>query len=473
VLLSALGFVALLAVAAAVRLWMASRAHLWFDELYTLEVARRPLPELLRIVGTDVHPPLHFLLVSAWRALGGDGDLWIKSLSVVFGLIGIALLVPMGRDLFSRPAGWLAAVLLALHPAHVDFSQESRSFILLFLFVTIATWSAWRWLENERPADAVTYALSATAAMWTHYLAGLVLACLCIWGLLDLRERRDRVLPWLGLHLAAALMFAPQVPTLLVQLTRRGQDTWVKQATASTLVNFFRQLCTGPSYLVPLLIVLAALPLLRRQQRRAASLLWSTSLVPVVGLWALSMRGGALFLERYMFFSLPAFALLVAAGVTGLRWRWAGAALAAVLVVLFARSVMLHAPQGEADALERADRWLASRVQPGDLVVHADAHSLAYARRRALDRGTHVLLMTRTVLPYYEGEQVIPADWRIDPAAFAHDTLGGRRWWGYHEEYGYAGSEPAAEMLREGARGDSIRLGRVRIWAGTAVQSMH
>ncbi len=469
---AALGLAALLAVAAGGRLWIARGTHLWFDELYTLEVARRPLPELLHIVAADIHPPLHFLLVAAWRALGGEGDLWIRSLSILTGVAGVALLVPAGRDLFSRRVGWLAAALLALHPAHAAFSQESRAFALLFGLLALATWTAWRWLERGRPADAVAYVLAAEAAVWTHYLAAVVLAFTAAWGVLALRREPGRIRAWLGLHLSAALLFAPQLPTALVQLARLRADHWVKDATAATLLNFVRQLAMGPLVLVPVLLALAALPLLRRAERRAASLLWCTSLLPVAVLWALSMAHAGLFLERYMFFALPSFALLVAAGVAGLPGRWVPAAATVVLLAWAAHALSLHGPQPEATALERADRWLAPRVAPGELVVHADAHSLLYARHYPDDPGTHVLLVTAPRLPYYEGEEVIPASWRITPARFAAEVASGRRWWGLHERYGWAGAEPATDLLRRAARGDSIRLDRVFLWAGTAAQSV-
>ena len=152
--------------------------------------------------------------------------------------------------------------------------------------------------------------------------------------------------------------------------------------------------------------------------------------------------------------------------------RWTSRALAGALLALAARSLMLHAPQPEAAALERAERWLAPRVQPGDLVVHADAHSLLYARHYPEDRAQHLLLVTAPNLPYYEGEQVIPREWRITPEAFARDVAGGRRWWGLHERYGYPGAEPATDLLRRAATGDSIRIDRVFLWAGTAGQSV-
>lgn len=75
------GAVALVLVAAAaLRVRLAADTPLWFDEIYTLWVARLAPADLLRTVAGDIHPPLHYLLVWAWRAVGGEGDLWIKSL---------------------------------------------------------------------------------------------------------------------------------------------------------------------------------------------------------------------------------------------------------------------------------------------------------------------------------------------------------------------------------------------------------
>jgi len=467
-----LGLVLLVLAAAAIRVAFARGAHLWFDELDTLFVARLPVPALLRAVAADIHPPLHFLLVSLWRAVGGEGDLWIKSLSILFGVAGVTLLVPAGRDFVSRPAGWLAAALVALHAEHAAFSQESRSFALLFLLVALATWLAWRWIARARLAEGALYVLVGAAALWTHYLAGVVLAFVAAWGVVALRRTPSRIGGWLALHAAIALAFAPQVPTLLEQLARLKADHWVKDASVSTLVNFVRQLCLGPMYLVPVLLAAATLPLLRPAQRRAASLLWCASLLPVGVLWALAMAHRALFLERYMFFALPSFAILVAAGVLGLPGRWTPRIAAAVLLAFAARGLAAHQPQAEAVALDRAVRSLAAHVEPGDVVVHSDAHSVLYARHYPGDRAEHVLLLLTPALPYYEGQEVIPAAWRIGPAAFDSLRASGRRWWGFHERYGYAGAEPATDLVRRAALGDSLRIDRVTLWAGTAAQSL-
>lgn len=466
--LEAAGWAALLIAAFGMRLLAAQETPLWFDEIYTLWIARLPIPDLLRHVAADIHPPLHYLLAWGWRALAGEGDVAFRLLSVFAGVLGVAALVGAGRELFSRTAGWIAAALLALHPAHVAFSAEARSFALLFLMLSLSTWLAWRWLERARGRDAAAYAIVAALALYTHYLAGVVLAFVAAWGLFALRRTPRRIAAWIGLHAAVAVAFAPQLPTMIAQTHRLGADHWVKAPSAASLVNFTRLLSTGPTWMIVPLFGLALLPLARAPQRRAAGLLWCTSLAPVALLWAMSMRGAGLFVERYMFFALPSFCLLVAAGLAGLRWPAARFGGAALLLLLTARSLALHTPQPEASALARAEGWLAPRVAAGDTVVHADAHSLAWARHYHADRATHVLLMTQPALPYYEGETVIPAGWRIGPRDLRRMAAGGGRWWGFHERYGYPGAEPAADSIAALAPAPGRVDGRVTFWAPDA-----
>jgi Dolichyl-phosphate-mannose-protein mannosyltransferase len=404
----------ILAVALGARLWLAHSTHLWFDELYTLWIARLPFADLLRAVAGDVHPPLHYALEWAWRRLGGDGDLWIKSLSVVTGLANVALMYVLGRDLFGRREGVLAAALLAVHPAHVAFSQEGRSYALLFLALTFATWRGWRWLGGA----------------------------------------------------LAALLFAPQVPTVLLQLQRLNGDHWVKPPTLGALFNVIRLLSLGPLYLVPPLALAALLPLLRARQRPAAAFLWMTSLVPMLVLWGLAMRGAGVFVERYMFFTLPAWCMLIAAGIVGLSPLPLRAGAALVVLASALRALLLREPQVEARHLTEIERWLSPRVAAGDVVVHADAHSLVFARHYALDAGRHVLLLATPRLPYYEGDLIIPREWRVDTAFVDSLALSGARWWAVSYRAGYAGSDVAAARLASAARDTTLALPRATVWRG-------
>ena len=54
------------AASIAVRVAAADR-ELWLDETHSALLARMPLRDLIEFVKGDVHPPLYFLLLNAWR----------------------------------------------------------------------------------------------------------------------------------------------------------------------------------------------------------------------------------------------------------------------------------------------------------------------------------------------------------------------------------------------------------------------
>ena len=78
--------VALLAAAAAIRVFLALTTPGWFAEIYIVRVAALPFREALRLTSADIHPPLQFLLRCAWTDLAGASVISHKLLSVLFAL---------------------------------------------------------------------------------------------------------------------------------------------------------------------------------------------------------------------------------------------------------------------------------------------------------------------------------------------------------------------------------------------------
>jgi predicted membrane-bound mannosyltransferase len=102
----------------------ATRTLFWFDEIFTLWTVRLGLHGALDLLRHDMHPPLFFLLVAGWRAIGGEGEVWLRLVPIAFGVVMVWAAYALGRDLFGRPAGLLAALLVALHPRMVYHSRS-------------------------------------------------------------------------------------------------------------------------------------------------------------------------------------------------------------------------------------------------------------------------------------------------------------------------------------------------------------
>ena len=463
--LELLALVALLVLAAAVRIAAATRVPMWFDEIYTLRTARFGPAGILHALRADIHPPLHELIVWAWWRIVGNSELWLRSLSIIFGVATVAVVYGAARDFFGRAPALLAALLLALHRTHVYHSQELRAYVMLWLLYYVLVWATWRFVRDGGIGARIGYVLAGTAALYTHYQAILFLALTALWGTAAILAfprdpaggaaddppragRARRLATWIGLHLAIAVLFLPQVPTLLMQVQRNRESHWITAPHFENLTHMLQGYAFGYRVLMIPALVLALLPLFLRKERGPASLLWCCTLPMIVVTYVMTQHGAHLFTERYMQFVLPAWCMLLAAGIMGIRWQPLAAVIALGFAVLAARSLALQQPFEESRELALAERYVAERARPGDVVLTADTHSLLFFVEHEPALARYRLLLVGGPLPYYEGTAVIPDSivWKNED--FVRLRASGGRWYGVRTHHGGVDSRPALDSLR-------------------------
>ena len=452
-------------IAALIRAWQASRTELWFDEIFTLWVARLPWREMFTAVANDVHPPLHFTIIKLWRSLGGESSLWIKLSSVLPGALTVAALAPIGRRMFGTGAGLIAAALLAFNGTHVLVSQEARFYPWLALWVWLAAGLAWSWVDRPGRRTAIVFVVVEALGLYTHYLSGLAYAFLFLWGLAVLAREPRRIPAWIGLHVVVALLFAPQLPTLVHQVARDTGEHWIRAARPQALLSLSRRLAFSALYLIPLVAVLALVPLFRARQHRAAALVWIVTLPPVLLTFMLTHAGAHLFTERYMYWVIPGFCLLYGAALASIRPAWLAAVLTGALMVQGVRTITGPA-FGEARELAVATRYLEAHVAAGDQVLCVDTHSLTYIRQHGTRLPGAWLLWPTARVPYYDGALVIPGAWYRPPAALDSLTAAHTRWWGVRARRG--DQDPHAADWRFIAAGGTpaLQLSAIAVWRG-------
>jgi 4-amino-4-deoxy-L-arabinose transferase-like glycosyltransferase len=143
-----------------------------------------------------VHPPLQPLLMAAWIRLFGDGEVAVRLPALLCGLGAVAATAVLGRALADRRTGLLAALLVALSPAHVWYSQEARVYSLGVLLVLLAA-IAYHRLEapgpGGRPLAGHAAALAGAVAAHLYLAVYAVVFPLLAWRLRHPRARALRV----------------------------------------------------------------------------------------------------------------------------------------------------------------------------------------------------------------------------------------------------------------------------------------
>jgi 4-amino-4-deoxy-L-arabinose transferase-like glycosyltransferase len=143
---------------------------LWFDELFTAQVSRLPLAEILRagvrgqatVPYLDGIPPSYnlpyYLLTHLWLRLPGTGsDASLRLFTLLAAAVGVALLVRAVARIAGTPVGVLAGVAVAVNPLVVDQSVQARPYGLVLLAtgaaaLGLARWRApaWAWPTGTR-----------------------------------------------------------------------------------------------------------------------------------------------------------------------------------------------------------------------------------------------------------------------------------------------------------------------------------
>ncbi|MFI6443434.1 glycosyltransferase family 39 protein [Kitasatospora sp. NPDC050543] len=329
-----------------------SGPELWRDEVSSWSAATRGLGDLLRMLQhVDASNGAYYVVLHGWTELFGDSPAALRLPSVLAMAGAAAFTALTAQRMFdSRVAAVAAGLLLATVPNISRYAQEARSYALVTCAVAASTWLLLRALDRPGIGRWAAYSGCLAAAGVAHLISfstvggQLALVLLHLWRTRAARQRR---LLWqYPLAVVAALVPAAPVIVLGGRQSER-QLGWIPAPTLYRLRTFGDQLFGSPAVLYGFL-ALAVLALAWPGRRLASVQLLLLATVPVAVVWLASHGGTSYFIDRYLLFTLPAWAALAGGGVAALHAfsrRWAPAPLCAALAVaVVAASAVLSAP---------------------------------------------------------------------------------------------------------------------------------
>src|SRR6185312_14995709 len=108
--------------------------------------------ELLRFAAADIiHPPLFYMLLKIWIALGGESLLWLRLLPALFSIAAILPFLLLCRELNLKQAERdLALLLLAVNGYLIKYAQELRMYSLLMFLSVGSLWIFVKFFKAEQ-----------------------------------------------------------------------------------------------------------------------------------------------------------------------------------------------------------------------------------------------------------------------------------------------------------------------------------
>jgi 4-amino-4-deoxy-L-arabinose transferase-like glycosyltransferase len=340
------GLAGLIALGAAVRFADLGLQSYHHDEVITV---MRVIPGsfghmLHEVKASESNPPLYYALAWAWAKVFGTGEVGLRSLSALLGLLTVPVGYLIGRQLSGRGAGLVLAAVVAVNPMLIWYSQEARSYSLLVLFCGLSLLFFLRALDRGRGRDLGLWALCSALALCSHYFAFFLVALEAVWLLVALRGRLRVVAPAVG---AVALAGAALLPLIAAQvdpnhigwienspLPARLVDTGISFLAGETghvIAEPIRErYALFPAVVIGLVLLLVLIRGSRRERRGAGiGLALGLSVAALAALAALA--GKDYVVERNLLPALLPLAATLAVGCSLERARRVGVILAVAL----------------------------------------------------------------------------------------------------------------------------------------------
>jgi mannosyltransferase len=392
-------------LAAGICLRFLTQSALWLDEALTVNIARAPLHQIAGLLRDDGAPPLYYYLLHFWMEIFGDGNLAVRSLAGLIGVVNLPIAWVTGyrvgshwwslpsaapseqaaRERRGRTTGWAVTLLMAMSPFAVYYDTEARMYSLLILLGTLTVLSVTSLLRQPSLWKAVGLAVVTSATLYTHYwglYSSAVLAAGAAWCCFrgPYKEASRYIL---GAVAVGGLTFIPWLPTLWFQTHHTGTP-WAAPAQLTAVVFTVTQFAGGNSDfgrgLAVLFFFFAVLAVFgsplgrwlvmldirtRPGVRLLAAGVFSTLVIGVLA----GRIDGSTFADRYTAFVLFPALLIAAYGLSAIGDRWTRNGFLALALVFGLLAAVPNAYIARTGA-GRVGAAILAEARPGDVVAY-------------------------------------------------------------------------------------------------------
>jgi 4-amino-4-deoxy-L-arabinose transferase-like glycosyltransferase len=406
-------------VAMGFNLYKIGGPSIWFDEALSVTRAQQSLPVLFQIVSvTQPNMALYYFMLHFWlsfMSLFGmhATEAVVRFPSALFAAIDTLILYFMARRFFGSLVAIFATLFYLLNTLQLTYAQETRAYTLQLLFLSLSWYALCVLFSTDLSSKRarnwwICFVLSSALAMYSQLFSELVLATQALaiallfiipnaWRGRIRRQVPQLLISWVCIGvLIAPILYASRVGSKTGWLPIPGpKDVYELFMTISTHNLLLLGLFILVILLGLLVILLALLPWGREQlketsllpkdeagasqgQKRFMQLLplavfllcWM--LCPIVMSYIVSQTATRLFSPRYLIVIVPALLLLVAFGLSVLRWRAAQIVLGLCLVLLCLINVPSYYRSAQVEDWRTGTQWLQQNYKTGDGLICYD-----------------------------------------------------------------------------------------------------
>lgn len=251
----------ILLLAAILRFYHIDYQSVWLDEIHTM-IESNPDTSFSDVYNSinvsEQMPPLYFYSIYFVFKIFGYTTFVARLYAAFLGLISIFLIYKLGKELYSKKVGIIAALLLCVNPFHLFYSQEARPYILLLIFTLLSFLYLVKFLKKVDLKNAVLFGFFAGLMLLTHFFGIFVLIAqsFLILIFLILCEKKSRSSFFKNAVVSgfiAVVLFLPAFSIL--KRVSEIKTFWIQPINLDTIIQVFKDFCGNSDFMLYFIII--------------------------------------------------------------------------------------------------------------------------------------------------------------------------------------------------------------------------
>ena len=212
------------------------------DEPFTLFHSQQSISHILDLLKDENNPPIHFILVHYWIKIFGFTTFSVRFSSVLFSSLCAVIIFLIGKNYFSKSAGFFSSIIFSFSTLNIYFSHEVRVYSLFCLLYSLSLFLYLKIILSDSDNRIIFFLFLVNyLLLYSHYLGFWVIVVEA--SSLLFVSNKQTIKKILLMFLALGISFIPIFFIFFKRLeTTSQQGTWVSRPIYSHLygnLNYF------------------------------------------------------------------------------------------------------------------------------------------------------------------------------------------------------------------------------------------
>lgn len=212
---------------------------IWYDETFSLGLARHSIKDLISLTAQDVHPPLYYILLKFATLPFPESIIAGK----IFSVIPVILLLSISTFFFTKEFdsehAFFFNILFSSTYSYLYYAVEMRMYSWCLLFCFLCCIFSFYIIKNNEWKYYLLYVLFAECGAYSHYWTAFGLAInFLMLMIISVTKERKCLAKFILTAIIGILLYLPWAKVVLMQVRTVANDYWIGPVTIKKILTW-------------------------------------------------------------------------------------------------------------------------------------------------------------------------------------------------------------------------------------------